>query len=197
MLFRIYVILFGGSIGIAMALIARLARTKRYYDPEHLPLEFGSFVAASGFISGALIAFLTTLVAWNTIESTFSRIRFILMVLTFGFLTGFIRGFINPISVSSFDLYKGFLTFNESLDLIGSHLFNGPINASLEAASSFNTGLLGGFIFSAGSLVMWLTLRSKNQIISYMGSFSVMLILSTLMILISSTGPPELLAKLD
>ena len=197
MLLRIYFTLYGGSIGIAMALIARLARTLRFEQAEHLPFEFGSFVAASGFLSGALLAFLTTLVAWNSIESTFSRIRFILMAITFGFLTGFLRGFINPISVSSFDLYKGFLTFKESLDLLGSHLFNGPINASLEAASSFNTGLLGGLIFSVGSLVMWLTLRSKNQIISYVGSFSVMLILSTLMILISSTGPPELLAKLD
>ena len=127
MLFRIYVTLYGGSVGIAMALVARLARTKPWYEPEHLPLEFGSFVAASGFLSGALIAFLTTWVARGRPESTFSRIRFILMAFTFGFLTGFLRGFVNPIIVSSFDIYKGFLTFKESLDMISIHLFNAPI----------------------------------------------------------------------
>jgi len=197
MIFGIYATLLGGSIGIAMALVARLARTKPYYDPEHLPLEFGSFVATSGFLSGALIAFLTTWIARGSLESTFSRIRFILVIIGFGFVTGFVRGILNPISVSSFDLYKGFLTIKEFFDLLGSHLFNAPINASIEAASSFNTGLLGGLIFSSGCLIMWLTLRSKTQIIRHIGSFSVMSVLSMAVIIISSTGPPELLAKLD
>ena len=196
-LFRTYATIYGGSIGIAMALVARLARTLRFEQPEHLPLEFGSFVAASGFLSGALIAFLTTWIAKGSLESTFSKIRFILVIFGFGISTGFVRGILNPISVSSFDLYKGFLTTKEFFDLVANHLFRFYLNGMVEAVFTLFTGLLGGVIFSSGCLIIWLTLRSKTQIIRYIASFSVMLVLSMAVIIFSSTGPPELLSKLD
>ena len=141
-LFRTYATIYGGSIGIAMALVARLARTLRFEQPEHLPLEFGSFVAASGFLSGALIAFLTTWIAKGSLESTFSKIRFILVIFGFGISTGFVRGILNPISVSSFDLYKGFLTTKEFFDLVANHLFRFYLNGMVEAVFTVITALI-------------------------------------------------------
>ena len=197
MIFRIYATLYGGSIGIAMSLIARLARTLRFEQAEHLPLEFGSFVAASGFLSGALIAFLTTWVARDGLVDKYSWIRFLLVIIGFGIFTGFIRGILNPISVSSFDLYKGFLTFKEFFDLVASHLFRFYLNGMVEAVFTIFTGLLGGFIFSAGCFIIWFTLRPKASMIRYVGSFSVTFILSVTVVIFSSMGPPDLLSKLD
>ena len=180
-----------------MALVARLARTLRFQEPEHLPLEFGSFVAASGFLAGALIAFLATSIGKKGLASKFSRLRFILILISFGIATGFIRGILNPISVSTFELYKGFLTFEEFFDLVANHLFRFYLNAMIETAFTIFTGLLGGAILSTGALLIWLIMRSKTPVIRHLGSLSVMLVLSITVILISSTGPPGILAKLD
>ena len=196
-LFSIYVTLYGGSIGIAMALITRLARTLRYEQAEHLPFEFGSFVAASGFLSGALIALLTTRIASDGLSSKYSWIRFLLVIIGFGIFTGFIRGILNPISVSAFDLYKGFLTFKEFFDIVASHLFRYYLNGMGEAVFTIFTGLFGGLIFSTGCFIIWFTLKFKSLNTRYITSFSVTLILSLAVVLISSTGPPDLLAKLD
>lgn len=195
--FRIYASLYGGSVGIALALIARLARTLRYEQAEHLPLEFGTFVAASGFLSGALIAFLATWVSKDGLRHQYSWVRFLLVIIGFGIFTGFIRGILNPISVSAFDLYKGFLTFKEFFDLVASHLFRFYLNGMVEAAFTIFTGLLGGIIFSTGCFIIWFTLRLKTPTTRYITSFSVTLILSLAVVLISSMGPPDLLSKLD
>tara|TARA_B100000029_G_scaffold494035_1_gene557257 strand:+ start:582 stop:1175 length:594 start_codon:yes stop_codon:yes gene_type:complete len=189
--------LYGGSVGIALALIARLARTLRFEQAEHLPLEFGSFVAASGFISGGLVAFFTMWIARDGLSYKYSWVRFLLVIIGFGIFTGFIRGILNPISVSAFDLYKGFLTFKEFFDLVASHLFRFYLNGMVEAAFTIFTGLLGGAIFSTGCLIIWFSLRLRTPITRYTTALSVTLILSLSVVLISSMGPADLLSKLD